>query len=111
LAPADRNPDSRAAPRANACSLQLQRRALTWKYVVYRRIASCSRRRFLTMLLETLMKAFRFVALAASLLITAFWVFSAVTVTQVARLETITPTQIRAAAFATVDSVPVAHRG
>jgi hypothetical protein len=57
------------------------------------------------------MKAFRFVAFAASLLITAFWVFSAVSVTQVARLETIMPTQVRAAAFATVDSVPVARHG
>ena len=57
------------------------------------------------------MKAFRLFAFTAALLITAFWVFGAVSETQVARLETITPTQIRAAAFATVDSVPVAHRG
>jgi hypothetical protein len=56
------------------------------------------------------MKAFRFVAFAASLLITAFWVFSAVSVTQVARLETITPTQVRAAAFAATHVLPAAHR-
>lgn len=55
------------------------------------------------------MKAFRLFAFAASLLITAFWVLSAVSQTRVARVETITPTQIRAAAIEATHVLPVAH--
>jgi hypothetical protein len=63
------------------------------------------------MFLERPVKAFRLFAFAAALFITGSWVFSAVRETQVARLETITPAQIRAAAFAATDGLPVArHR-